>query len=607
MHHHSSEQIHSKGSKTGNIQSCQSLARPLGLLAAPRKNSYSAEELLVTANRYHRKGKLSQAEDIFRKILELVPNHPVALHFLGVIALESGNPCAAIKLIKSALKIAPDYHTAYNNLGNAYSTSGQFEDAADSYSRALEHKPDYSDAMFNLGLMKQMLRKYEEAKDILVKCAEQDPRRADVHSELGFTWAKLGNHMQAQICFQIALSIDPDYTPETRVALGNLFQTVGRFDESVEQYDVAIEQDEKYTRALNAKGMALRRTGNFDASLDTILKAEDINPTNIETLNQLGSAYQSIGDNYRAAEVFRRAVQLDPDSDASRRCLLFIILNDPALTSQERYDIHIDVQGDFNKPEFTKKDFPERDRNTSRRLKVGYISSDFRKHVVAMNVLPVIANHDHEAFEVFLYGEVEFPDEFTEDFKGHADHWRSTMQKPDQEVAAMIEEDEIDVLVFLAGRFDSNRPTVATYRPAPIQVSFHDAATSGLEAMDYWLTDDILHPSDTPELFTEELYRLPQFYQYPVHLELPEIKPAPSLCNGFVTFGCYNKPEKINNTVIELWAEVLREIPDSRLLLKYYNHYSEPSMKERWISRFRDNGISEDRLIFKFKIDIFHN
>ena len=602
MHYHSSEQSSSSASRIGNILSCQSLTRPLGLIAAPRKTSYTSLELIIIANKFHREGHLDKAESTFRRVLDHIPNHPLALHFLGVIALESGNSDAAIKLIKGALKSTPNYHQAYNNLGNAYEASGQIKDAATTYAKALEVKPDYTDAMFNLGLMREKLREFEEAEQILEKCIKLEPRRADVHYELGIVCAALGNRTKAQMCFHVVLSIDPENSL-ARLALGNLFQSVGRYDESVEQYDITIEQDENVTRALNAKGVALRKVGRFDEALDSISKSKDFDPENVETLNVLGASYQTIGDIDKATECYYRAVQLDPNSEPAHKCLLFVALNHPRLTSQEFYDIHLQVRGHFNKPDFTKKTFPDRDRNTSRRLKVGYVSSDFRTHVVSMNVLPVIANHEHEAFEVFLYGQVEFADGVTDSFKEYADHWRSTMHKSNEEVTEMIEADEIDILIFLAGRFDENRPIIATYRPAPIQVSFHDCATSGLEAMDYFLTDDILHPPGTKELFTEELYRLPVYYQYPIQHWLPEIMPAPALSNGFITFGCLNKPEKINDAVVELWADVLRAVPNSKLLLKYFNHYSEPSMRERWISRFKDNGISENRLVFKSKIE----
>mgnify|MGYP001453573617 CR=1 FL=1 len=602
MNHLSKEQTNSNRSIVGNIRSGQRLSKPLGLISEPRKNTYTIKELIEASNKFHKEGNLAHAESGFRKVLEHIPNHPIALHFLGVIAGEAGNSNAAIQLIKRALKIAPDYGQAYNNLGNAYSRLDQIEEAIDNYSRALELNPDHVDAMFNLALMQQNLGNYEEAESLLQKCIEMEPRRADAHFNLGITYGKLGNRMQAQICYRVALDIDPDYN-EARVALGNIFQTVSRLDESIEQYDLAMEKDQNYAKALTAKGVALRKGGKFSSSLDNIQKSENIDPNNLSTLISLGAAYQSYGDNEKATEVYWRAFKINHNVSATHKCLLFAALNNPQLTSLENYAHHLEVRGRFNKPELSKKSFPERDKTTSRRLKVGYISSDFRTHVVALNVLPVIANHNHDAFEIFLYSHVKFSDELTEVFRDCADHWRSILNKSDQEAADMIEEDAIDVLVTLAGRFDENRPTIAANRPAPIQVSFHDCATSGLEAMDYYLTDNILHPADTPELFTEELYRLPYYYQYPVQENLPEVKPSPFLTNGFITFGCFNKPEKINDTVIELWADVLRAVPESKLLLKYFNSYSEPDMSARWTSRFKNNGISEDRLIFQFKCD----
>ncbi|SVE34539.1 uncharacterized protein METZ01_LOCUS487393, partial [marine metagenome] len=239
----------------------------------------------------------------------------------------------------------------------------------------------------------------------------------------------------------------------------------------------AMEKDQNYANALTAKGVALRKHGNFSSSLDNILKSENIDPNNLSTLVSLGTSYQSLGDNEKATEVYWRAFKINPDVSATHKCLLYTALNNPKLTSQELYDHHLEVRGRFNKPELSKKNFPERDRSTTRRLRVGYISSDFRKHVVALNVFPVIKNHNHDAFEIFLYSHVDFPDELTESFKNSADHWRSIFLKSDQEAADMIEEDGIDVLVVLAGRFDENRPTIAANRPAPIQVSFHDCAT----------------------------------------------------------------------------------------------------------------------------------
>ena len=145
----------------------------------------------------------------------------------------------------------------------------------------------------------------------------------------------------------------------------------------------------------------------------------------------------------------------------------------------------------------------------------------------------------------------------------------------------MIRADGIDVLVCLAGRYDGNRPLVCAHRAAPVQVSYHDGATSGLEEMDYLLTDNFLNPPDTKEMFTEELYRLPVFFQSPQIEGAPPVTTLPAEQAGFITFGSFNSPAKVNEEVIRLWAEILKSVPGSRLLFKYQNFYDQTSIRDR--------------------------
>jgi predicted O-linked N-acetylglucosamine transferase (SPINDLY family) len=161
------------------------------------------------------------------------------------------------------------------------------------------------------------------------------------------------------------------------------------------------------------------------------------------------------------------------------------------------------------------------------------------------------------------------------------------------------------VLVSLAGRFDANRPLVCAYRAAPVQVSFHDGATSGLEEMDYWLTDDFLHPPDTKELFTEDLHRLPVLYQYPPIENAPTVESLPADQAGLVTFGCFNNPAKVNEDVMDLWAEILKSVSGSRLVLKYMTWYGQASLQDRVVERFRGQGIEPDRIEFEASPDTF--
>ena len=602
MDGHTGKQVNIKPPIVGNINSGLGTAIPLSQINPLKKTSFSANELISIANRFHREGDLSQAETIFRRILELIPEHPIALHFLGVIALDSDNAEAAIKLISKSTKLAPEYYQAFNNLGNALDAAGKIEEAEGTYEQALDIKADYLEAMFNLGIMKRKLRKYDEAEKLFEDYIKIDPTNASTHFELGFSCERQGNRTKAQMCYGVALNIDPKHSL-ARIGLAGLYQTVGRLKESIEQYDITLSDDKDLTKALNSKGIALRKSGRFEEAIECLMRSYELDRRDTETLNAIASAYQSIGDIDKATYYYTEALRVNPLSEASHKCVLFVILNNYKLSTKELFEIHREVRGPFDKPEFDNKDFLSRDKSLTRKIKVGYISSDFRTHVVAMNVLPLLANHNHDQFEIFLYGQVEFPDEITELCKGYADHWCSTMQKTDKEVADIIEKDEIDILVVLAGRFDENRPIITTYRPAPIQVSFHDCATSGLESMDYYLTDSVLHPENTVEQFTEELYRLPYYYQYPIQEGIPEISDTPALSKGYITFGSFNKPEKLGDSVIELWSNVLSSVPRSKLLLKYFNHYDEESMKQRWVSRFEKYNVNASRIIFMGSID----
>jgi predicted O-linked N-acetylglucosamine transferase (SPINDLY family) len=146
---------------------------------------------------------------------------------------------------------------------------------------------------------------------------------------------------------------------------------------------------------------------------------------------------------------------------------------------------------------------------------------------------------------------------------------------------------------------------VANLNPAPLQVSFHGGATTGLEEMDAWFTDAILHPDDTTERFTEDLVRLPNFYAYPTQDNAPEVSNLPADTNGFITFISFNKPCKMNESVLDLWSEILKVVPGSRLMLKYRNYLGVPSLRQRILCRFEENGVSTDLIELRSAVDNF--
>jgi len=377
--------------------------------------------------------------------------------------------------------------------------------------------------------------------------------------------------------------------------LGNTLQLLGDKEGGIEAYKKAIELDPKNADAYSNLGAALLSKGQLDASVAAFRKATDITPDHANAFNNLGNALLESGEEDAAKKAFQRALEIQPDYVDAHRNLLACILYMPGLSQEEIFAEHlafVERHGHTpsKEPGFRNSPDPER------RLKIGYFTSDFRNHPIGANLKPALEKCDRDAFEIICYAQVQREDEETKKFRALADHWRNTVGKSDEDVADMIRNDEIDILVTLAGRFDSNRPMVSSLRPAPVQVSFHDGATSGCKEMDYWLTDTILHPVNTSELFTEELYHLPIFYQYTAMKNPPPISPLPAQKTGHITFCSFNNPRKINNQVIALWSDVLKAVPGSSLILKYHNLFTEKSLQERWIDRFEKFGISRDRI-----------
>ena len=178
----------------------------------------------------------------------------------------------------------------------------------------------------------------------------------------------------------------------------------------------------------------------------------------------------------------------------TNRAYLTTLLYQPALTVEASFEEHTAfatrVRSSLHEiaPPFANSCDPRK------KLRIGYVSSDFRKHPVGRNIQPVIEQHDQNKFEIYLYGNVRRPDGMTQWFQSEAHAWRSIVGMTDEAAAELIRSDHIDILILLAGRFDDNRPLIAAHRAAPVQVSFHDPATSGLKAIDYLITDHALSP-----------------------------------------------------------------------------------------------------------------
>jgi predicted O-linked N-acetylglucosamine transferase (SPINDLY family) len=238
------------------------------------------------------------------------------------------------------------------------------------------------------------------------------------------------------------------------------------------------------------------------------------------------------------------------------------------------------------------------DRTPGRRLRLGYVSPDFRQHAAAFFAEPLLAAHDRSQFELFCYAEVPIEDATTARFRVLADHWRPTSGRSDADMAAMIRQDRIDVLIDLAGHTAANRLPVFARKPAPVQIEYilGHGYTSGMSAMDGFLADHTLAPPGADALFSEHLLRLsriPLAYRPPD--AMPPVAPLPAAANGHVTFGYFGRPERLNQCVVAAWSRILNALPDARLVLNSRN-FAEAAFRELFAARFAAHGVAPQRL-----------
>jgi protein O-GlcNAc transferase len=307
---------------------------------------------------------------------------------------------------------------------------------------------------------------------------------------------------------------------------------------------------------------------------------------------------QAQGDLDAAVTAYRQALTLDPDFADAHSNLLLCLHYRPDVDAAELFAEHQRWGEQHGAPLAAMIATHANARDPKRRLRIGYVSPDFRAHSVSHFIAPVLAHHERRHFEVYCYYNAHQVDATTERLKGLADHWRNIAHLTDAEVAALIGQDGIDILVDLAGHTAHNRLLLFARKPAPIQVTYLGYPdTTGLATIDYRLTDALTDPPGASERFhTEALVRLSQgFLTYQPSAESPPVNALPTLGGDQITFGSFNNAAKLNTAVIALWAQILRALPHAHLILKAAQ-LGDADTAERFRQRFAEHAIAPERL-----------
>lgn len=553
-------------------------------------------QAIQSALEYHQAGRLNQAISLYQRILLDAPNHPKVLHLLGVAAHQAGENNLAVEIINRAIQSTPANPVNFYNLGSVFNAINQPDEAIACYQKALTIKPDYVEALNNLGNTLKSQGKLKDAVACYKKIVSIQPGFANAHNNLGNALKDQGKLDEAITCYQQAVMIKPDFS-EAHNNLGSILSDQGKLDEAIACYKQALMIKPDYAEAHNNWGNALKDHDRTDEAIACYQKALMIKPDYADAHNNLGNALKDQGKLDKAIACYQKALMIKPDYATAHHNKLLAAQYTDSFSPAELCAEHLKFAEQFEAPlkgywrPHTNSFEPER------RLKVGYVSPDFRNHAVAYFIEPIIANHDKSQVEVFCYYNHIQHDSFTDRIIAETDHWIPCQGMSDEELVERIRADKIDILVDLAGHTSNNRLLAFARKPAPVQVTYLGYVnTTGLSAMDYRLTHIDTDPHTNDIYYSEKLYRIPGnlWWCYRPRTGMPEVATPPVIANGFVTFGSTNNFAKLSPETIALWAELLHAIPTSRLLIAVM---PEGTARESISEQFAIHGIDIHRLI----------
>lgn len=479
-----------------------------------------------------------------------------------------------------------------NHLAALFS-AGRFAEMESAACRLLEMHPRSGFVWKAIGTA--LLEQRKDAVEALQRAAELLPGDAETFNNLGKALQNCGRVNEAVTIYRHALTLRPDFA-EAECGLSLALLSLGQVDEAEASCRQALAHKPAYAMAYNNLGNALRDRGQLSEAMTSYRRALEIAPNLAIAHNNLGNVLRDCRLLDEALTSYRRAMEIDPVFIGPYDNLLMSLEYTSQITQEDQFAAHQRFGEQFEaplKPQWSKH---TNHRDPRKRLKIGYVSGDFRMHPVSYFIESVFDHHDKSQVEVFAYSNSAKQDSVTERLIAKADHWQPCLGMSDDQLAQRIRADGIDILVDLAGHTAHNRLLAFARKPAPIQITYLGyPGTSGLTAMDYRLTDHYAEPG-SDQYYTEKLLRLPDsMWCYRPAENMPEVTPSPALANGYLTFGSFNNANKVGSECIALWAALLRRLPTSRLLMATV---PQGEMRQRLVAQFEGHGIAAERIAF---------
>ncbi len=473
--------------------------------------------------------------------------------------------------------------------------AGNLSDAEQIYRDVLSREPGNFQALHLLGIVAFHTGRTDLAIEMIGRAIVISPGVAALHSNLGNALRQKRRLDDAANAYREAIRIDPNFAA-AHINLGNILLETGKFGEAIQAYRTGLKLAPENAAAHYNLGIALRKSGLLDDAATAYRQAIKLKPDQSEVFHELGLVLRDQGLHDETIAAAHRAVALKPHSPEFHSNLILRLHyhqeSTPASLLEEARQ-----WGRKHAAKFAQAARPHsNDPNPDRPLKVGYVSPDFRNHPVGRFILPLMQRHDARQFQIHCYARTDGEDEMTRRIRSCARVWRDTGGMNNDRLAEQIREDGVDILVDLSSHTAFNRLLVFARKPAPVQVTYLAyPGTTGIEMMDYRITDASLDPPGiSEEFYCEKSVRLESYWCYRPPIEDLEVTAPPAASAGFVTFGCLNAFRKLTAATLETWSAVLSAASHSQMLI----HAEAGSHRRRVQDFFQSRGIDPQRIVF---------
>jgi protein O-GlcNAc transferase len=565
------------------------------------------DEILSKAWKLRAEGRFDEAETCCRQILGNKANHAQALHLFGLVRWQQGDFDQAVSFLKRAIRVEPDQPRHYNNLGVICNENKHYMQAAIYLKKALQIFPDYHDARCNLGLS---LFHQGELSDAL-SCFESILETCSAHSEalsnLGMIRLVQGSPAEAAKAYEKAISMDSG-KPRWWGNLGSAYMSLGLYTKAADCFTRALSIDSQNCAHGIGLGVALRASGDWHGTIKILLHVLSVSPDHPEAIANLSIALQhtcqweplnslyGLMDQATRSALDARELPAEQPMLSIRRCS-DMAHHHAVARAWSRHAEHMILR---NATPFQHS----QPRDAAKRITIGYLSYDFRDHVIAHQLLPLYRLHDRSRFRVIAFSMGPNDNSFYRHrIEKDCDDFINLSTTDTVRAAQMINHCGVDILVDLMGHSHHNRMGILALRPAPVQVGYLGfVASSGADFIDYLIADDIVVPETHASYYSEKLIRLPHCYQmHPgEYMEMDSLPPKRSdwgLPEHDFIFCCFNQPYKIDYPVFSIWTRILGRIPRSVLWLYGENTIAIGSLQKA----AEKSGIDRNRLIFAEK------